>query len=98
MVPEFLLELSIIELLVRIVKKIIIAALSVILGTFGYTVVDKAIEDRFSNLEAKVSIQQSIIDEFNIDDYDLRLASDMPVGTKMLCIPSEPVKHIRGIS
>lgn len=74
-------------------KKIIVAALSVILGTFGYTVVDQAIEDRVANLEAKVSIQQSIIDEFNIDDYDLRLASDMPVGTKMLCIPSEPTAY-----
>lgn len=74
-------------------KKIIVAALSVILGTFGYTVVDQAIEDRVANLEAKVSIQQSIIDEFNIDDYDLRLASDMPVGTKMLCIPSEPTVY-----
>lgn len=74
-------------------KKFIVAALSVILGTFGYTVVDQAMEDRVANLEAKVSIQQSIIDEMNIDDADLRLASDMPIGSTMLCIPSEPTVY-----
>lgn len=74
-------------------KKIIVAALSVILGTFGYTVVDQAIEDRVANLEAKVSIQQSIIDELNIDDSDLRLAADMPIGSTMPCIPSEPTTY-----
>lgn len=74
-------------------KKIIVAILSVILGSFGYTVVDQAVEDRVADLEAKVSIQQSVIDEFSIADGDARLAADMPVGSTMLCIPSEPTVY-----
>ena len=35
-------------------KKIIAAALSVLVGAFGYTIVDSAIEDRVSTLESEV--------------------------------------------
>lgn len=35
-------------------KKIIAAALSILVGTFGYTIVDQAIEDRMSTLESQV--------------------------------------------
>lgn len=35
-------------------KKIIAAALSVLVGAFGYTIVDQAMEDRVTNLESEV--------------------------------------------
>lgn len=35
-------------------KKIIAAALSILLGAFGYTIVDKAMEDRVATLESEV--------------------------------------------
>ena len=35
-------------------KKIIAAALSILVGTFGYNIVDKAIEDRVASLESEV--------------------------------------------
>ena len=73
-------------------KKFIVAALSVILGTFGYTVVDQAIENRVANLEAQVSIQQSVIDGMEFAS-GFKLAHDMDVGEEMLCIPSEPTVY-----
>ena len=73
-------------------KKFIVAALSVILGTFGYTVVDQAIENRVANLEAQVSIQQSVIDGMEFAS-GLKLAHDMDVGEEMICVPSEPTVY-----
>lgn len=42
-------------------KKIIAAAMSVLLGAFGFTITDKKVEERLSNLEASVSSMQEEI-------------------------------------
>ena len=46
-------------------KKIIIAILSLLVGTVGYTIVDKTIETRVSNLESKVSYLEEVIEFYH---------------------------------
>ena len=46
-------------------KKIIVAALSVILGAFGYTIVDSAIEDRVANLESSLSSLEAVVESYH---------------------------------
>lgn len=42
-------------------KKIIAAALSILVGTFGYTIVDSAIENRVSKLESDYASLQNVV-------------------------------------
>lgn len=42
-------------------KKIIAAAMSVLLGAFGFTITDKKVEERLDDLEASVSSMQEEI-------------------------------------
>lgn len=42
-------------------KKIIAAAMSILLGAFGFTITDKKTEERLNNLEASVSSMQEEI-------------------------------------
>ena len=54
-------------------KKIIAAILSAMVGLFGYTLVDTAIEARVSTLENEVAVLKSQVAEYHdiaIDDYD----------------------------
>ena len=46
-------------------KKIIAAALSVLVGAFGYTIVDSAIEDRVATLESEVVELREIISDYH---------------------------------
>ena len=46
-------------------KKIIAAALSILVGAFGYTIVDSAIEDRVATLESEVVELREIISQYH---------------------------------
>ena len=46
-------------------KKIIAAALSILVGAFGYTIVDSAIEDRVATLESEVVELREIISDYH---------------------------------
>lgn len=46
-------------------KRIIATVLSVIVGLFGYTVVDTAIETRVSDLENRVAYLESVVDDYH---------------------------------
>ena len=46
-------------------KRIIALALSVIVGAFGYTIVDKTIEKRVSDLESKVASLECVVEEYH---------------------------------
>lgn len=52
-------------------KKIIIAALSILVGACGYTIVDKEINDRVANLEASASVYSEELSAVNSRLYDL---------------------------
>ena len=51
-------------------KKIIVAILSILVGSVGYTIVDKTIENRVSELESKVSYLEEVV-EFYHSDYSI---------------------------
>ena len=46
-------------------KRIIITVLSAIVGLFGYTVIDTAIESRVSSLEDRVSYLESVVEDYH---------------------------------
>ncbi|MBR5562419.1 MAG: DUF4474 domain-containing protein [Clostridia bacterium] len=46
-------------------KKIIATALSILVGAFGYTIVDQAIEDRVTNLEYAVSSLEAVVESYH---------------------------------
>ncbi len=46
-------------------KRIIAAALSILVGAFGYTIVDSAIEDRVATLESQVAELQGIVSSYH---------------------------------
>ncbi len=51
-------------------KRIIAAALSILVGAFGYTIVDEVIENRVSTLESKVAYLESIVAENSTTETD----------------------------
>lgn len=55
-------------------KKIIAAALSILVGAFGYTIVDSAIEDRVSTLESEVVELREEVSEYH--RYDNEQSTD----------------------
>ena len=65
-------------------KKIIAAALSILVGTFGFTIVDKELIERVDNLEYSVSSMQERIDqmESSTSETTKDMISSMPVTTQ----------------
>ena len=64
-------------------KRIIAAALSILVGAFGYTIVDKAIEDRVATLESEVVELREEVSKYhpNFSGYDTTKA-DSELTTK----------------
>lgn len=52
-------------------KRIIAAALSILVGAFGYTIVDKALEDRVATLESEVvELREKVSEYHSQNDWD----------------------------
>lgn len=62
-------------------KKIIAAALSVLVGAFGYTIVDKALESRVATLESEVAELRG----YHSSEYEVTTGADfeLKVGQKL---------------
>ncbi|MGN1478819.1 MAG: hypothetical protein ACI4XH_03555 [Acutalibacteraceae bacterium] len=56
-------------------KKIIAAAISILVGTFGFTIVDKELIERVDNLEYSVSSMQEQIDQMEPSTYETTKAN-----------------------
>lgn len=62
-------------------KKIIIAALSILIGACGYTIVDKEIDDRVADLEASASMYSEELSIVNSRLYNLENMTYSVSGT-----------------
>lgn len=74
-------------------KKIIIAALSILIGACGYTIVDKEINDRVADLEATASAYSEELSVVNSKLYSLE---NRTYGGDISCL--EPETHTGNIS
>lgn len=71
-------------------KRIIAAALSILVGAFGYTIVDSAIEDRVSTLESRVVELEEIVSSYhNITETISSVATTE--GTYSTTLPLTPL-------
>ena len=61
-------------------KRFIAAALSVLVGTFGYTIVDSTIEARVSSLESEVVILKEEVSKFHSAETDTSQTTLVPIS------------------
>lgn len=52
-------------------KRIIVTVLTAIVGLFGYTIVDTAVESRVSDLEDRVAYLESVVEEYHSEDEQI---------------------------
>ena len=65
-------------------KKIIAAALSILLGAFGYTIVDKALEDRVATLESEVVELRENISWYHNENFDSKqIVEEIKIGREL---------------
>lgn len=68
-------------------KRIIAAALSVLVGAFGYTLVDQSIDDRVTKLESEVVELRSEVSAYHSNNFTEVFPTteiDLAVGTKLI--------------
>lgn len=76
-------------------KRIIAAALSVLVGTFGYTIVDKALEDRVATLESEVVELREEVSGYHpqYSEYDTTIDMSKPLSVGSYLIESSESLH-----
>lgn len=76
-------------------KKIIIAALSILVGACGYTIVDKKIDDRVADLEATASAYSEELSVVNSKLYSLE---NRTFGGAPSCLDPETYTYTVSVS
>lgn len=73
-------------------KKIIAAALSILVGAFGYTIVDKALENRVTNLESEIVELRAEVSQYHPQPIT-DATSKAPMPTDPTYRPTTSLRH-----